>query len=191
MHDSVYCYPETDILINKLNIHDDSILQEAERELTSRRLVQLAEHPINGRFDYSHLKRIHRFIFQDVYAWAGQERTVDIAKTNMFCNVKFIDTQAEEIFGRLKQEKLLKGLEREAFIERVSYFFGEINALHPFREGNGRTQREFIRELAIRAGYDIDYSTISEQEMILASIDSFACNYDRLRELFEKAVKRY
>lgn len=68
---------------------------------------------------------------------------------------------------------------------------GEINALHPFREGNGRTQREFIRELAIRAGYDIDYSTISEQEMILASIDSFACNYDRLRELFEKAVKRY
>lgn len=191
MHDSVYCYPETDILINKLNIHDDSILQEAERELTSRRLVQLADHPINGRFDYSHLKRIHRFIFQDVYAWAGQERTVDIAKTNMFCNVKFIDTQAEEIFGRLKQEKLLKGLEREAFIERVSYFFGEINALHPFREGNGRTQREFIRELAIRAGYDIDYSTISEQEMILASIDSFACNYDRLRELFEKAVKRY
>ena len=191
MHDSVYCYPETDILINKLNIHDDSILQEAERELTSRRLVQLAEHPINGRFDFSHLKRIHRFIFQDVYAWAGQERTVDIAKTNMFCNVKFIDTQAEEIFGRLKQEKLLKGLEREAFIERVSYFFGEINALHPFREGNGRTQREFIRELAIRAGYDIDYSTISEQEMILASIDSFACNYDRLRELFEKAVKRY
>lgn len=191
MHDSVYCYPETDILINKLNIHDDSILQEAERELTSRRLVQLADHPINGRFDFSHLKRIHRFIFQDVYAWAGQERTVDIAKTNMFCNVKFIDTQAEEIFGRLKQEKLLKGLEREAFIERVSYFFGEINALHPFREGNGRTQREFIRELAIRAGYDIDYSTISEQEMILASIDSFACNYDRLRELFEKAVKRY
>lgn len=191
MHDSVYCYPETDILINKLNIHDDSILQEAERELTSRRLVQLADHPINGRFDYSHLKRIHRFIFQDVYAWAGQERTVDIAKTNMFCNVKFIDTQAEEIFGRLKQEKLLKGLEREAFIERVSYFWGEINALHPFREGNGRTQREFIRELAIRAGYDIDYATISEQEMILASIDSFACNYDRLRELFEKAVKRY
>lgn len=123
MHDSVYCYPGTDILINNLNIHDDSILQEAERELTSRRLVQLADHPINGKFDFSHLKRIHRFIFQDVYAWAGQERTVDIAKTNMFCNVKFIDTQAEEIFGRLKQEKLLKGLEREAFIERVSYFW--------------------------------------------------------------------
>lgn len=85
MSDTVYCYPETDVLINKLNIHNSERLRDAERDITSRRLLQLYQRPIKGNFDYAHLKKIHRFIFQDIYAWAGKERIVDIAKSRLFC----------------------------------------------------------------------------------------------------------
>jgi cell filamentation protein len=188
MADHVYCYPNSDILINKLNIHDGLILQAAERDLTSRRLVMLQTNPIKGTFDFLHLKKIHEFIFQDIYSWAGKERTVDIAKSNMFCNVRFIDEQALEIFTNLKKENLLNGLSREKFTERITYYFGEVNALHPFREGNGRTQREFFRELALHDGYVLDYSGITKEEMIDASIDSFLRKYDKLAALLNRAL---
>lgn len=186
MADLVYCYPDSDTLINKLNIRDFQKLQDAERDITARRLLQLYDHPIKANFDYTHLKRIHRYIFQDIYAWAGRERTVDIAKSNMFCNVMFLASQAAEIFEKLKQEHCLKDLPREKFIERAAYYFGEINALHPFREGNGRTQREFFRELALNAGYKIDYSNVTEEEMITVSRESFLLKYDGLIALFDK-----
>lgn len=188
MADTTYCYPDTDILINKLDIHNARLLYDAERDLTARRLLQLQDHPIKGKFGYPHLKKIHAFIFQDIYLWAGKERTVDIAKSNMFCNVMYLQEQAREIFENLSHENHLKGLERDAFVERAAFFFGEINALHPFREGNGRTQREFFRELALAAGHQINYSSISKEEMIQASIDSFVRDYTRMRALLDKAV---
>ncbi|MGI6556833.1 MAG: Fic/DOC family protein [Pseudoramibacter sp.] len=188
MEDTIYCYPGTDVLVNKLDIHDADLLQNAERDLTARRLIQLQDHLIQGRFDYQHLKKIHAYIFQDIYDWAGKERTVDIAKSNVFCNVMFLPEQAKEIFAELRKENYLKDLTREGFIDRLVYFFGEVNALHPFREGNGRTQREFFRELALSAGYKIDYSMISQDEMIQASIDSFVRDYTKLKALMNKAV---
>ena len=100
----------------------------------------------------------------------------------------FLPEQAKEIFAELRKENYLKDLTREGFIDRLVYFFGEVNALHPFREGNGRTQREFFRELALSAGYKIDYSMISQDEMIQASIDSFVRDYTKLKALMNKAV---
>lgn len=190
MPDSIYCYPGTDVLINKLDIHDSDILHDAERELTARRLLQLQQDPIKGKFDYNHLKRIHKFLFHDLYPWAGKERSVDITKSNMFCRAAFLSGQAGEIFSKLKREALLEGLSKDEFIQRAVYYFGEINALHPFREGNGRTQREFFRELAIHAGHEINYSFINEEEMVEASRDSFVLKYDRLTILMSKAVIR-
>lgn len=186
MADRIYCYPDSDVLINKLNIHDFQKLQNAERDLTARRLLQLYDHPIKANFDYQHLKLIHRYIFQDIYTWAGKERTVDIAKSNMFCNVMFLTDQATEIFEKLKRENFLKDLSHEKFIERVAYYFGEVNALHPFREGNGRTQREFFRELGLNAGYQINYSNVTEEEMIAASKDTFMLKYAKMIALFDK-----
>lgn len=108
----------------------------------------------------------------------------------MFCHVRYIQGQAEEIFGLLAVENLLNGLERDEFVDRAAFYMGEINALHPFREGNGRAQREFIRELALHAGYRIDYSQISESEMINASIDSFMREYAGMKELLNRAIIR-
>jgi cell filamentation protein len=190
MPDRVYCYPGTDILMNKLNIHDADILHYAERDASAIRILQLYKHPIQGNFDYEHLKNIHKYIFQDIYEWAGMERTVDIAKSNTFCNVRFLSEQAESIFGKIRDENFLRELSKKDFIDRTAFFFGEINALHPFREGNGRTQREYFRELALSAGYRIDFSKVTEEEMITVSIDSFLCDYDKLRAMLNRITDR-
>ena len=107
MSDIKYCYPNSDVLVNKLDIRDPNKLQIFERKLTMRRLLELIDKPIEGKFDFKHLQAIHAYIFQDVYDWAGKIRTVDIAKGNTFCNVRFISSQADVIFSKLKEEYYL------------------------------------------------------------------------------------
>ena len=75
MPDTKYCYPDTDVLINKLDIRDLDKLHIFERKLTMLRLLELLDKPINGKFDFKHLQAIHAYIFQDVYDWAGKVRT--------------------------------------------------------------------------------------------------------------------
>lgn len=189
MPDKKYCYKDSDILINKFDIRDVKKLKLAERKLTMLRLLELFYDPIEGRFDLAHLQNIHRYIFQDIYEWSGEIRTIDIAKEHMFCNAKFIRPQADEIFLKLKKESYLGKLDNDGFIKRLAYYLGEINALHPFREGNGRSQREFIRALALRNGYVIHYDRITPKEMISASIKSFMCNYCEMEELIKKCIE--
>ena len=122
MSDKIYCYPNSDVLINKLNIHDTDKLLEVERKLTMLRLMDLLEKPISGKFDLEHLRNIHKYIFQDIYPWAGKIRTVDIAKSNMFCKVQFIEMQAIEIFGKLQKDDYLKQLSKEKFSKRAAYY---------------------------------------------------------------------
>lgn len=178
-----YCYPNSRVLKNKLKITNFDELYDAERDLSTLRTRELLDSGINGRFDFKHLKRIHAYLFQDVYSWAGKVRTVDIAKGNLFCRVFAIEAEAERIFGELRQEKYLKNLRAGEFARRLAYYFAEINALHPFREGNGRTQREFIRQLAYQNGYFLSYAEISSEEMIEASKASFKLDYRPLEEI--------
>ena len=174
MPDTKYCYPDTDVLINKLDIRDLDKLHIFERKLTMLRLLELLDKPINGKFDFKHLQAIHAYIFQDVYDWAGKVRTVDIAKGNMFCNVRFISSQADVIFSGLKEEYYLAGLDEDMFIKRLRIIFSEIKRCI-VREGNGRSQREFIRSLALKNGYLIYFDRVSEEEMLLASQEVFFC----------------
>ena len=189
MPDKKYCYKDSDILINKFDIRDVKKLKLVERKFTMLRLLELFDDPIEGIFDLAHLQNIHRYIFQDIYEWSGEIRTIDIAKEHMFCNAKFIRPQADEIFLKLKKESYLGKLDNDGFIKRLAYYLGEINALHPFREGNGRSQREFIRALALRNGYVIHYDRITPKEMISASIKSFMCNYCEMEELIKKCIE--
>ena len=96
------------------------------------------EFPIKGKFDLRHLQSIHQFIFSDIYDWAGELRTVNIAKGNQFCNHQYLETYADGIIKKLKTEKMLTVLPLSMIPERLAYYLGEINVLHPFREGNGR-----------------------------------------------------
>ena len=190
MADRIYCYPDSEILKNKMGIRNMGKLQQMERKLTMLRILELIDKPVQGKFDLQHLKLIHRYIFQDVYDWAGEIRKVDIAKGNMFCNARFIESQASEIFKNLKEENYLQGLSEKESAIRMAYYFSEINALHPFREGNGRSQREFIRTLALNMGYVINFAKVRKEEMISASQDSFLCNYEKMEQLFIKCMKQ-
>ena len=190
MSDKIYCYPDSDVLKNRMGIRDIDRLRQLEKRLTMLRILELVDKPIQGKFDLKHLQSIHKYIFQDVYEWAGKIRKVDIAKGNMFCNVKFIERQAEEIFGKLKEENYLQGLDEKEISVRLAYYFSEINALHPFREGNGRCQREFIRTLALHADYVINFANVGREEMLKASEDSFLCDYRKMEQLFSRCIRK-
>ncbi len=189
MPDELYCYPGSNVLKNKMGIWDKEQFHETERKLTMLRILELLDKPVRGAFDLKHLQAIHAYIFQDVYDWAGELRKVDIAKGNMFCNAMFLSGQAEEIFGRLKAENYLYGL-KDGFAARLAYYFSEINALHPFREGNGRSQREFIRCLALHNGYVINFVNAGKNEMLEASRESFLCEYGAMESLFRKCLRK-
>jgi cell filamentation protein, protein adenylyltransferase len=165
-----YEYPNG-TLRNTLGITDAAHLQQVETTLTALRLLEVVAHPISGLFDLDHLKAIHHAIFQDIYAWAGEIRQVDMSKGNSpFAHVAYLASNAQTLFARLAQEQYLRGLPPDQFARRAAYYLGEINVLHPFREGNGRTQRVFFTELARQAGYTLDWTQISAKQMLDASI---------------------
>jgi cell filamentation protein len=169
-----YLDPQTGILKNLLNITSEEELENAEATFASIRSYEMAQNPIRGNFDLEHLKAIHRYMFKDLYAWAGECRDIDIAKgDNFFAHHIHIEAAAKAIFDKLAKEKHLTGLSKADFCERAAFYLGEINALHPFREGNGRAQREFISHLAYANGYYIEWKNLDQTDMVQASIASF------------------
>lgn len=188
--DSEYCYPNSDILKNKLNIKDKHKLNVAERELTSLRLAEIEKYQVKGIFDLNHLQAIHRYIFQDMYDWSGKIRSVNISKSNTFCYCENIISYGELIFAKLKEENFLMMTEESKIYERLSYYMSEINALHPFRDGNGRVQRVFISSLGNVAGYEIDFKQVINAEMIELSSNSFIKGHDEYIKMFEKITNK-
>lgn len=182
---SKYCYANTDILINNLNIKDDNILNFAERELVALRMCELDITPIKGMFDFEHLKLIHKHLFQDIYEWAGNIRKCIIAKEDLFCLPEYINDSAKEIFEKLKK-KYYMNYEYEKKVLKLAGLFSDINALHPFREGNGRTQREFIEELAKINGINLDLTVVDQNNIVLASHNSINGNNKALEKIFKK-----
>jgi cell filamentation protein len=170
-----YTYPGTDVLRNIPDIHDSQRLAAFEANATTARLAELDAAPLKGRFDVAHLKAIHKFIFQDVYSWAGEFRTVNVSKGgSLFGAAAFVEPALAAILLKLPAERYLKEADLTSFARRAGFYLGEINAVHPFREGNGRAQREFIRELGIEAGFMIDWSRINRRQMMAASRESFS-----------------
>lgn len=186
--DSKYCYPNSFVLINKLDLRDAAALSEAERRVTGLNILEIKDKLVRGELDMKHLRDIHKAIFRDIFTWAGQVRTVDIAKGNQFCLVQHIEAYADGIFTKLKDETFLADAGEDMIAERLTYYLSEINVLHPFREGNGRAQRVFIEYLAQSAGFYVDFSDVSDKEMIEISALSFAREYERMTVMFRRIV---
>lgn len=162
-HQDPYCFKNTQILINKKNVLDQTKLDKLERLYTSKRLYDLIMNPIDGGFDLRHLQMIHKYIFQDIYDFAGEIRTVNIGKGIQFCPVLQIESYFESAVTEiLKKLNYLKGLNYIQFSESCAELFAEVNMVHPFREGNGRAQREFFRGLALMNGLNINWANVSE-----------------------------
>ncbi|MBQ8156753.1 Fic family protein [Candidatus Saccharibacteria bacterium] len=187
--DDFYCYPDSKTLRNKLGIKDEKTLDDAEREITGLKAVEFVSNPFPEKLDFNYIKKLHKFLFQDIYDWAGEIRTIDISKGNIFCQHELIEINAEVLLNELESEHYLVDTS-DNMAERLAYYLGDLNSIHPFREGNGRVQRLFIAELARRAGYSLDFSNISPREMIIASDEAFRHNYEPLEEIIQKSLIR-
>lgn len=170
-----YVYPGTNVLKNRKGFTNAEQLARFEANQVTRRVLELLRTPVAGKLDAAHLRAIHHYIFQDVYDWAGKFRTVNIARSGeyYFAFWDRMEGALGDALGKLARERFLAGLEREAFCGRAAFYLGEINAIHPFRDGNGRTQREFLRVMAVRNGFALDWSRVTRDQMSAASQLSF------------------
>jgi cell filamentation protein len=159
------------ILFNLRGFTDQARLDRFERRRALMALVDLEMNPVRGRFNQAHLQAIHRRIFGKVYPWAGELRQVNISRpaSYPFALIQFMQSNLDQTFEKLASEEHLKALDVKSFVDRAAFYLGRLNSLHPFREGNGRTQREFIRELAVEAGYRLDWSQVTQKQMYDAS----------------------
>jgi cell filamentation protein len=145
-----YVYPDTNVLRNRLGITDARKLDRVERRLVGDRI---AEGVPSGSFDLTHLRAIHRHLFQDVYDWAGELRTVEIFKGgNQFQFRQYIPTGMADVHRRLIHAGFLKRLPASEFAREAGIIMGDINYIHPFREGNGRTQAQYLSSWLNRPG---------------------------------------
>jgi len=154
---SPYVDPSTGVLRNEVDATTQEELQEAWADSLVERLKAIAESSIPCTGDRAHLQAIHRLLFEGVFDWAGEFRTTNIDKEGTeFVPADRIDAEIDQLFADLADENLLRGLPREKFVPRLAHYFARLNHIHPFREGNGRTQRLFWWHVALHAGWSID-----------------------------------
>ena len=186
---SIYCYPDSNVLKNKLNIKDNKLLKTAEEEITLIKQMELLKNPIKGNFSKSHLMNIHKFIFEDIYSFAGKIRREQISKADtLFYPPNLIDRELDKVFAKIKEKNMLKETDKEKVFDNLAYVMAELNIIHPFREGNGRSIREFIRLMAKRMGYDLNWGNVDKEELLEASILSVD-NYKVLVGILKACVE--
>ena len=184
-NDDYYCYQNSIVLRNKLNITEENIFEQAEREITKRSIddIHYAEPP----YKLAYLQNIHKILFSNLYEWAGNIRTVDISKGNTrFCTIDRIIPETKKIFGKLEQENYLSLYSNfDILTKKFAQYYGDLNMIHPFREGNGRVQRILFEHIALYNGYNLNWSKVkSQKEWKQANIDSVFVENERLESIF-------
>jgi len=179
-----YLYPGTKTLINNFEVKDPDKLSVLENKIFHIAFLQPL--PL-GNFDLEHLRHIHKHFFEKVYPWAGEIRIIDIAKENSyFAHHAFIEPYADKIFSKLKHEDFSDPL---TVPEKLAKYFNEINAIHPFREGNGRTQRAFISKFAQSKNYVLSWENVANNAYLQASIEGFKGNDKPMVDVFKEALQ--
>jgi cell filamentation protein len=182
-----YCYGGSSVLINRFEILDAVALNQAERIFAIQRAKQGIP---SGSFNLAHLKAIHHHLFQDIYDWAGEIRTVEIAKGgNQFQFCRYIETGMADVHGRLLKQNFLKGLNADRFAEAAGVIMGDINYIHPFREGNGRTQVYYLQQLCREAGYVLQIGRLEPDAWLAASVASFSGDYALMADCIRGAIE--
>ena len=188
-----YVYPGTDTLRNLANIRDPQELATFEAEATLRRGLELLRRPVEGDFDTAHLKAIHKHLFKDVYPWAGRFRTTVLAKAEFeggpvtyFTAPHLLVHEAERICKTLHRAAILRGVPPHKFAREAALLLAALNTLHPFREGNGRTQRAFLQAVARHAAHPLYFDTVSRERMMRASILSTQGDSSMMIRLFQE-----
>ena len=181
---------QSGLLRNRLGITNARELRHVEAELTASRIYDLIRKPIPGAYDLSHLRAFHRHIFQDLYDWAGELRTVSIGRGMLFSLPGYLEADAQELFAWLAREDHLRGRTRAGFVDGFTELYADLNALHPFRDGNGRTQRAFLGQLGGEAGHPVHWAAMDPAENNAASKAAHEGDNDALRMLVDHLVHR-
>lgn len=170
---SIYCYPDSSVLKNRFGLRDPEKLKAVETDLSTIRQRDLLDHPIQGRFTSAHLCHIHWNLFGDLYPFAGHFRLEDIMKgSTRFLIHGEIKGKLACLLAELHQDACLRGLPFETLVDRSAYYFAELNYIHPFREGNGRATREFMRQLYDLHGYEVLWNAVSTDPLLSAMEES-------------------
>ena len=177
---SSYVDPATGTHHNKLGLTNRGQLAKVEYAITDLRIAELELRPIAGAFDLDHLRKVHKHIFQDLYDWAGKERTVNFSKRDpaqpgwksMFANQRHIPLIADSIASDLRDWDYLKNLEQPEFAKKLSMTYVKLNHMHPFPEGNGRSTQTFLSQLALGAGYRLDFTKVAPTDWNTAAARS-------------------
>ena len=158
-----YCYPGSTVLRNKLDIRDDSTLNDAEQQLSAVAAATIEFSP--PPYNLASLQKIHRTLFSDLYDWAGELRTVGISKQDTrFCQPDYMEKEAGKIFKGMASANWFEGMSRSDLIVAVADAYSDLNVVHPFREGNGRTQRILFEHLVMNAGFEISWWGVENDE---------------------------
>ena len=155
-------------------------------------MLELHISGITGDFSLNHFVSIHKKLFGDVYFFAGEFRKENIAKGSFrFADYRYINDEIVKIFEKILKDKDLieKKVSKDMLAEKLAYYSAELNVLHPFREGNGRTIREYIRQMALYIGYNMNYSRIKVVDYIEASIFSIV-DISKLKEIYIKCLEK-
>lgn len=192
MYDAInsrYTYKNSSVLKNKLNITTEEKLKEYETKMVALKLASIDKADFKRTYDEEHLKAIHKYLFEDVYDFAGQYRLENITKDNfIFSQYQYIDENIKEVFKKINIQSL-EDLPFEELIIKLSDFMTDLNVLHPFREGNGRATREFIREFLDKLGFEINWFEIDYNDILRASMLAVIDDSEQI-ELLRKSIKR-
>lgn len=182
-----YLYAGINVMRNLLGIRQAQRLEKAAWELTALRAATLELGP-QAR-GLPHLCAIHRHIYKDVFEWAGEIREVDIYQGDTrFCHFEYIEKEGNALMRSLESEDWLQNLDKAEFVKRLAHYYCEINVLHPFRIGNGITQRIFFEQLALHAGYQLDWRDIDPQTWAEANQAGAMGELAALETIFGKVV---
>ena len=170
-----YFYPGTDVFRNYFGIKDKDKLKEMEASNSFDRLIELKDNPIDLGFGIEHLLGLHKYIFGDIYPFAGELRKVNMHKDNSYfvpvADGMGIEHYLEEVFSDVDKE-LINCTSIDQFADLLAKMYTDLIHCHPFREGNGRTIREFVREFSISKSkelglgdYELDWKKIDKEKL--------------------------
>lgn len=198
---SKYCYPGTSVLINNADIRNFEELENLDRLQTTYVLSKLYLEPIKGNFDIEHLKEIHKILFNELYPFAGEFRYENISKDGIpFCRPEIIYLYLNDLLKKMQKESVKLSSEDE-LVHFLAYFYSEINLVHPFREGNGRTLREFLREYVLELNkrinfghFELDFSKLTDTDKkvhILGCVESARTGeLEHLKQFFSTCLTK-
>lgn len=192
MYDAInskYTYKGTDVLKNKLNIQDEELLKEYETRIVAFKIATISSANLPKEYTPKRLKYIHKYLFEDVFSFAGEYRTENITKENFrFSEFEYIEENINRIFSSINIEEMKK-MPFVKFVEKISYIMTELNVLHPFREGNGRTIRELVREICFDCGYVIDWYEINHDDILKAAKKAVLDETEQIKML-KRSIKK-